>query len=51
MMPTAYGFFSFPAYSYKVTLTLDGPSWPNPGFMYVSLTGDADSTKDYQLYM
>ncbi|KAE8280206.1 Inactive pancreatic lipase-related protein 1 [Larimichthys crocea] len=41
----------FGCYSYKVTATLDGPSWPNPGFMYVALTGDNDSTKEYQLHV
>ncbi|XP_070697073.1 inactive pancreatic lipase-related protein 1-like [Pempheris klunzingeri] len=41
----------FGTYSYKLILTLDGPSWPNPGFMYVALTGDNDSTKEYQLHV
>lgn len=34
-----------------VKVTLDGPSWPNPGFMYVALSGDKDSTKEYRLHM
>uniref|UniRef100_A0A673BFK1 Lipase domain-containing protein n=1 Tax=Sphaeramia orbicularis TaxID=375764 RepID=A0A673BFK1_9TELE len=33
------------------TLTLDGPSWPNPAFMYVALNGDNDSTDEYQLHV
>ncbi|XP_034754986.1 inactive pancreatic lipase-related protein 1-like [Etheostoma cragini] len=40
----------FGRYSYKVKVTLDGPSWPNPGFMYVALAGDNDSTKEYKLH-
>ncbi|XP_069030795.1 inactive pancreatic lipase-related protein 1-like [Embiotoca jacksoni] len=41
----------FGRYSYKVTLTLDGPSWPNLGLMYVALTGGDESTKEFQLHM
>nr|XP_046258815.1 inactive pancreatic lipase-related protein 1-like isoform X2 [Scatophagus argus] len=41
----------FGRYSYKVVVTLDGPSWTNPGFMYVALAGDLDSTKEYQLHV
>ncbi|XP_035519550.1 inactive pancreatic lipase-related protein 1-like [Morone saxatilis] len=41
----------FGRYSYRATVTLDGPRWPNPGFMYVALTRDNDSTKEYQLYV
>lgn len=48
---TVYYLFSLIGYSYKVILTLDGPSWPTPGFMYVALTGDNDSTKEHQLYV
>ncbi|XP_045927331.1 inactive pancreatic lipase-related protein 1-like, partial [Micropterus dolomieu] len=40
----------FSRYSYKVTVTLNGPSWPNPGFMYVAFVGDKDSTKEYKIY-
>ncbi|XP_077469420.1 inactive pancreatic lipase-related protein 1-like [Stigmatopora argus] len=38
-------------YSYKLKLTLDGPWWSNPGFMYVALAGENDSTKEYKLYV
>uniref|UniRef100_A0A8C5ECQ6 Triacylglycerol lipase n=1 Tax=Gouania willdenowi TaxID=441366 RepID=A0A8C5ECQ6_GOUWI len=41
----------FGRYSYKVTLNLDGPVWPNPGFMYVALSGDDDSTKEYTIHV
>ncbi|XP_070772224.1 inactive pancreatic lipase-related protein 1-like [Enoplosus armatus] len=41
----------FGRYSYRMAVTLDGPRWPNPGFMYVALAGDNDSTKEYQLYV
>ncbi|XP_061819855.1 inactive pancreatic lipase-related protein 1-like [Nerophis lumbriciformis] len=41
----------FGRYSYSVKVTLDGPSWSNPGFMYVSLVGDEDCTKDFQLHV
>lgn len=44
-------FFPFVGYSYRVVVTLDGPSWPNLGFMYVAFVGDNDSTKEYQLYV
>lgn len=38
-------------YSYKLTLTLDGPIWPNLGRMFVALAGDNDSTKEYKLHV
>uniref|UniRef100_A0AAV2JLF8 Triacylglycerol lipase n=1 Tax=Knipowitschia caucasica TaxID=637954 RepID=A0AAV2JLF8_KNICA len=38
-------------YPYHVRLTLDGPVWPNPGFMYVSLIGDRDQTEEHQLHV
>lgn len=41
----------FGRYTYKVHLTLDGPSWPNPGYMYVSLSRDVVTTKEYQLHV
>ncbi|XP_008320702.1 inactive pancreatic lipase-related protein 1-like [Cynoglossus semilaevis] len=41
----------FGRYSYKMKLTLAGPSWPNPGYMYVSLTGNSESTQEYQLHV
>ncbi|KAK1877452.1 Inactive pancreatic lipase-related protein 1 [Dissostichus eleginoides] len=41
----------FGRYSYRVKVTLDGPSWPNPGFMFVALSGDNDSTKEHQLHV
>ncbi|KAM7384980.1 hypothetical protein PAMP_001084 [Pampus punctatissimus] len=41
----------FGRYSYRVKVTLDGPSWPNPGFMYVALAGDTESTEEYQLHV
>ncbi|XP_035461196.2 inactive pancreatic lipase-related protein 1-like isoform X2 [Scophthalmus maximus] len=41
----------FSRYSYRVTVSLDGPSWPNPGFMYVALTGRKDTTNEFQLHV
>ncbi|KAM6916563.1 inactive pancreatic lipase-related protein 1-like [Xenentodon cancila] len=41
----------FARYSYKVTVTLDGSSWPNLGFMFVALAGKKDTTKEFQLHM
>ncbi|XP_029306006.1 inactive pancreatic lipase-related protein 1-like [Cottoperca gobio] len=41
----------FGRYSYRVMVTLDGPSWPNPGFMYVALSGNKESTKEHKLYV
>lgn len=41
----------FDRYSYRVTVTLDGPSWPNLGFMYVALAGKRDTTKEHQLHV
>uniref|UniRef100_A0A3Q3W095 Triacylglycerol lipase n=1 Tax=Mola mola TaxID=94237 RepID=A0A3Q3W095_MOLML len=40
----------FGRYSYRVAVTLDGPFWPNLGFMYVALAGKSDSTKEYKLH-
>lgn len=40
----------FSRYSYKIVVTLDGPSWPTVGFMYVMLTGKG-STDEYQLHV
>ncbi|XP_076021606.1 inactive pancreatic lipase-related protein 1-like [Genypterus blacodes] len=41
----------FGRYTYKVSLLLDGPAWPNPGFMYVALAGDRETTKEHTLYV
>ncbi|XP_068584190.1 inactive pancreatic lipase-related protein 1-like [Cebidichthys violaceus] len=41
----------FGRYSYKVTVTLDGPGWPNPGFMYVALAGDTECTQEFKLHV
>ncbi|KAM9847480.1 inactive pancreatic lipase-related protein 1-like [Aulostomus maculatus] len=41
----------FGRYSYYIKLTLDGPSWPNPGFMYVVLAGEIESTKEFKLHV
>ncbi|XP_056251772.1 inactive pancreatic lipase-related protein 1-like [Seriola aureovittata] len=41
----------FARYSYRVTVTLDGPRWPNPGLMFVALAGHSDCTKEYKLYV
>ncbi|XP_047458179.1 inactive pancreatic lipase-related protein 1-like [Mugil cephalus] len=41
----------FGRYSYKVALTLDGPSWPNLGIMYVALAGAKHSTKEFQIHL
>ncbi|XP_072292589.1 inactive pancreatic lipase-related protein 1-like [Eucyclogobius newberryi] len=38
-------------YSFHLRLTLDGPMWPNPGIMYVSLTGDRDTTEEHKLHV
>ncbi|KAM6922585.1 inactive pancreatic lipase-related protein 1-like [Lycodopsis pacificus] len=40
----------FGRYSYRVMVTLDGPSWPNPGFMYVALAGNTDCTQEVKLH-
>ncbi|KAJ4925565.1 hypothetical protein JOQ06_018291 [Pogonophryne albipinna] len=32
-------------------MTLDGPIWLNPGFMFMALSGDNDSTKEHQLFV
>ncbi|XP_026209461.1 inactive pancreatic lipase-related protein 1-like isoform X1 [Anabas testudineus] len=40
----------FGRYTYRVTLTLNGPSWRNPGFMFVALTGSKESTQEYQFF-
>uniref|UniRef100_A0A3Q1H0G0 Triacylglycerol lipase n=1 Tax=Acanthochromis polyacanthus TaxID=80966 RepID=A0A3Q1H0G0_9TELE len=41
----------FGRYSYRVTLTLDGPSWPNPGLLFVALTGGKVTTKEVQIHL
>uniref|UniRef100_A0A3Q0RB41 Triacylglycerol lipase n=1 Tax=Amphilophus citrinellus TaxID=61819 RepID=A0A3Q0RB41_AMPCI len=41
----------FGRYRWKVTVTLDGPMWPNLGSMYVALDGTSDSTKEFQLHV
>ncbi|KAK5877462.1 hypothetical protein CesoFtcFv8_024964 [Champsocephalus esox] len=41
----------FGRYSYRAKMTLDGPIWPNPGFMYMALSGDNDSTKEHQIFV
>ncbi|XP_039996060.1 inactive pancreatic lipase-related protein 1-like isoform X1 [Xiphias gladius] len=41
----------FGRYSYRVTVTLDGPSWSNLGSMYVALAGNNYITKEFKLYM
>ncbi|XP_053731362.1 inactive pancreatic lipase-related protein 1-like [Synchiropus splendidus] len=41
----------FSRYSYKVKVTLDGPSWPNPGYMYVALADGEEVTKEFQLHV
>ncbi|XP_054456342.1 inactive pancreatic lipase-related protein 1-like [Anoplopoma fimbria] len=41
----------FGRYSYRLMLTLDGPSWSNPGFMYVALAGNTDSTQEHRLHV
>uniref|UniRef100_A0A672HZ78 Triacylglycerol lipase n=1 Tax=Salarias fasciatus TaxID=181472 RepID=A0A672HZ78_SALFA len=41
----------FSRYSFRVSLTLDGPSWPNPGFMYVALAGQYGTTQEHQLHV
>ncbi|XP_037543855.1 inactive pancreatic lipase-related protein 1 [Nematolebias whitei] len=40
----------FARYSYKVNVMLDGPSWPNLGFMFVALAGKKYTTKEFQLH-
>nr|BAO01446.1 pancreatic lipase [Thunnus orientalis] len=40
----------FGRYSYRVNVTLDGPSWPNPGFMYVALTEGTETTMEYKIH-
>ncbi|XP_068424465.1 inactive pancreatic lipase-related protein 1-like [Clinocottus analis] len=39
----------FGRYSYKVLVTLEGPTWPNPAFMYVALAGATESTQEFKL--
>ncbi len=46
-----YYFFVFLGYSYRMKVILDGPSWPNLGFMYVALAGERDSTEEYKLHV
>ncbi|XP_030298608.1 inactive pancreatic lipase-related protein 1 isoform X1 [Sparus aurata] len=41
----------FGRYSYRITVTLDGPSLPNLGFLYVALIGENDNTEEYQLHL
>lgn len=41
----------FGRYSFHLRLTLDGPLWPNPGFMFVALVGDVDRTEEHQLHV
>ncbi|XP_071402803.1 inactive pancreatic lipase-related protein 1-like [Centroberyx affinis] len=41
----------FGRYSYRAKVTLDGPSWPNPGYMYVALTGGKVTTEEYTLHV
>ncbi|XP_054651948.1 inactive pancreatic lipase-related protein 1-like [Dunckerocampus dactyliophorus] len=41
----------FGRYSYSIKVTLDGPSWSNPGFMYVALAGQHLFTMEYRLHM
>ncbi|XP_037639318.1 inactive pancreatic lipase-related protein 1-like [Sebastes umbrosus] len=40
----------FGRYSYRVTITLDGPSWSTQGFIYVALAGKKVSTKEHRLH-
>uniref|UniRef100_A0A668AWR1 Triacylglycerol lipase n=1 Tax=Myripristis murdjan TaxID=586833 RepID=A0A668AWR1_9TELE len=40
----------FGRYSYRAKVTLDGPVRPNPGFLYVALSGGKVKTKEYQLH-
>ncbi|XP_037128327.1 inactive pancreatic lipase-related protein 1-like [Syngnathus acus] len=41
----------FGRYSYNVKVTLDGPNWSNPGFMYVALAEKSVCTKEYLLHV
>ncbi|XP_034408184.1 inactive pancreatic lipase-related protein 1-like [Cyclopterus lumpus] len=41
----------FGRYSYKVMVTLEGPSWSNLGVMHVALAGAADSTQEHKLHV
>ncbi|KAM3838094.1 inactive pancreatic lipase-related protein 1-like [Diretmus argenteus] len=41
----------FGRYSYRATVTLDGPVWPNPGFMYLALVGGDEVTQEHQLHV
>uniref|UniRef100_A0A3Q0RKW5 Triacylglycerol lipase n=1 Tax=Amphilophus citrinellus TaxID=61819 RepID=A0A3Q0RKW5_AMPCI len=47
----SFAFVSFFIFGWKVTVTLDGPMWPNLGSMYVALDGTSDSTKEFQLHV
>ncbi|CAK6978419.1 inactive pancreatic lipase-related protein 1-like, partial [Scomber scombrus] len=38
-------------YTYRVKVTLDGPSWPNPGRIYVTLAGNTETTMEYRVHM
>lgn len=44
-------FIHISGYSYRITVTLDGPSLPNLGFLYVALIGENDNTEEYQLHL
>ncbi|XP_034537871.1 inactive pancreatic lipase-related protein 1-like [Notolabrus celidotus] len=41
----------FGTYSYKMLVTIAGPSYPNQAFMYVALAGEDESTKEYRLHV
>lgn len=41
----------FGRYSYHIKLTLDGPSWPNPGMLFVTLSNGKTSTDEYKLHV
>ncbi|KAI3363268.1 hypothetical protein L3Q82_011563 [Scortum barcoo] len=41
----------FGRYRFRVLVSLDGPSWPNPGFMFVAFARNTESTKEYQLHV
>nr|XP_057912666.1 inactive pancreatic lipase-related protein 1-like [Doryrhamphus excisus]XP_057912667.1 inactive pancreatic lipase-related protein 1-like [Doryrhamphus excisus] len=41
----------FGRYSYNIKVTLDGPSWSNPGFMYVALAGQRLFTEEHRIHV
>ncbi|XP_061601273.1 inactive pancreatic lipase-related protein 1-like isoform X2 [Cololabis saira] len=41
----------FDRYSYRVTVTLDGPWLPNAAFLYVALAGRKSTTEEVRLHM